>query len=37
MFIRKLTNKGDTIVEVMIALTVLMLIIGGGIQLQRVA
>lgn len=30
MFIRKLTNKGDTIVEVMIALTVLMLIIGGG-------
>lgn len=30
MLIRKLTNKGDTIVEVMIALTVLMLIIGGG-------
>lgn len=30
MFIRKLRSAGDTIVEVMIALTVLMLIIGGG-------
>ncbi len=27
---KKLANKGDTIIEVMIALTVLMLIVGGG-------